>query len=146
MRILTATLLFLSAASLTSQQPEPKGKAKTKKDQDLIQGNWDIVGLETGGKAEPDKNFKGNTFSFAKDRATLREANYPPVEFTFTTDPTKTPKTIDLAGKNSVLRGIYKLDGDNLTLSLGIGATRPTDFTTKAGGDSEVFQLRRNRW
>lgn len=152
MRTLTAALLFLLAATLTGQQPEPKGqakgKAKAKTDQDLFQGNWDIVGLEAGGKAEAEKNYKGNAFAFAQNKATLLERNYTPVEFTFTLDPAKTPKTIDLAGKNNVpvLRGIYKLDGDNLTLSVGIGATRPTEFATKAGGDSEVFQLRRNRW
>lgn len=156
MRTLTAALLFLSTAALTGQQqPDPKGgkgKAKddpkAKKDQDLFQGNWDIVGLEVGGKAEPEKNYKGNSFNFAKDKATLREGGFPPVEFTFTLDPTKTPKTIELAGKNNVpfLRGIYKLDGDNLTLSVGLGAARPAEFATKAGGDNEVFLLKRNRW
>src|SRR5262249_27015798 len=129
-----------------------KGKGtddpKAKKDLDLFQGTWDIVGLETGGKAESEKNYKGNTFRFDKDKATLREGAFPQVEFTFTLDPTKTPKAIDLAGKNNVpvIRGIYKLDGDNLTLSLGIGAARPTEFATKAGGDNEVFLLRRNHW
>lgn len=144
MHAAAAALLFLAAAALTAQPPAPKAKAK--KDQDLIQGNWDIVGLEAGGKAEEEKNYKGNTFRFDKDKAFLLERNYPPVEFALALDPTRTPKTIDLTAKNAVVRGVYKLDGDNLTLALGVGSARPTDFATKAGGDAEVFHLRRNRW
>lgn len=147
---LAALMAALAAHSPAGEQPAPKGKAEPqpKTDQELIQGNWLIVGLEAGGKQEPEKNYKDNTFTFAKDRATLREKGFPPVDFTFALDPTKTPKAIDLTPTKGggTVRGVYKLDGDDLTLCLSIGGARPTEFATKAGGDTEAFTLKRNRW
>jgi len=119
---------------------------KQNSDQYLIEGTWLIVGLEAGGKAEPEQNYRGNTFAISKDKATLREGKHPPIEFTWAIDPTKTPKAIDLTAKHVSLRGIYKFEGDELTLCLGIGPNRPTDFVTKAGGDMETFSLKRSLW
>lgn len=150
MRTLLAAVLVALAGSGSARQPDPKTKpeVKPKTDSELIQGGWLIVGLETGGKAEPERNYRGNTFSFAKDRATLREGGFEPIGFTVTLDPTATPKTIDLTAKGNVLRGIYKLDGDDLVICLCIGGMRPTEFATKAGGTevAELFTLKRSNW
>ena len=69
----------------------------------------------------------------------------------FTIDATTTPKVIDfdMTGNpdlNTVLEGIYKLDGDRLTICLHITKDkkeRPTDFTTFEGSNRIVVQLRR---
>ncbi len=140
--------LLLACVMVEAGQPiaEPPGKVQAKPDWELLQGTWQIVGLASNGKAQPPRNFQGNTITFAKDKFTLREWGYPTLDFTFSIDPGKSPKTIDLTGKNLVVRGIYALDGDDLSLSFGIGGGRPTEFTTKPGGDSETFTLKRSRW
>jgi uncharacterized protein (TIGR03067 family) len=102
--------------------------------------------LETGGKAEPKQNYSGNTFTFTKDKATLREGTFPAIDFTLSLDSSRSPKAIDLTAKGNILKGIYKLDGDELTLCIGIGGLRPTEFATKGGGDSETFTLKRSNW
>lgn len=143
------TSLFALLAFCLADQTPAGQEPKPKPDPEAILGSWSIVGLETAGKPESEKHYRGNTFTFTKDKATLLERGYPPVEFTYTLDPTQTPRRIDLtAGKGGagMLKGIYKLEGDELVLCLSLGGTRPTEFATKAGGDTETFTLRRIRW
>ena len=149
-------LLFAALAAATlhadARQPTtpPKGavNAKPKSDLELLQGNWHIVGLETGGKPEDPRNYRGNTFAFNKLTATLREGRLDDINFAFKLDPDASPKAIDLVlpSKNVAFRGIYKLDGDDLTVCVSNGGPRPTQFATKAGGDTETFTLKRDRW
>jgi uncharacterized protein (TIGR03067 family) len=146
MRCLSFAILALVLVDhAPGQQPEPMAKP----DPDAILGAWAIVGLEAGGKMESEKNFRGNTFTFTKEKAVLQERGYPPIEFSYTLDPTKAPRTIDLAtakGGNTI-KGIYKLDGDDLVMALSVGGSaRPAEFTTKAGGDTETFTLRHIGW
>jgi uncharacterized protein (TIGR03067 family) len=142
--------LALAAAATAGQQPAPKGKAAPEKsDLDRLQGTWFIVGLEAGGKAQPEKNYRGNAFTFARDKgdkAILREGGFPPIEYGLAVDPAKSPKAIDLSVRGMTVRGVYKLDGDDLTLCLSAGGERPGGFATRPGGDAEVFTLRRSRW
>ena len=144
--VIAATIFFL-ACTATAQQPGPKKKS----DPELIQGTWWIVGLESGGKAQSDKGFKGNSFTFSKGKtantAVLLERAYPKVEFTYSLDPAKSPKEINLTTKGNKALGIYRLDGeDDLTICVSLGGSRPGEFATRPGGDTELFTLKRNRW
>jgi uncharacterized protein (TIGR03067 family) len=141
LRLTSALSLFLVAQSL-AQQPTD---AKQKSDQELLQGNWDIVGLDSGGKSELTSNYKGNRFSFGKEKATLKEGSYTPIEYSFALDSAKSPKTIDLTIKGNVLRGIYKLEKEDLVLCISMGGPRPTEFASKAP-DCERITLKRSRW
>jgi uncharacterized protein (TIGR03067 family) len=149
---LFAALAVAITLHADAQQPTtpPKGKtdAKPKSDLELFQGNWHIVGLETSGKPEDPRNYRGNTFSFNKVTATLRERQPEDIEFAFKLDPDANPKSIDLIlpTKNVTFRGIYKLESDDLTICVSNGGPRPTQFATKAGGDTETFTLKRDRW
>lgn len=134
--------LFLVVDSAAQQPSVPKPR----NDQELVQGNWDIVGLESNGKSESSANYKGNRFSFAKEKAILKEGNYTPIEYTFSLDASKSPRAIDLTVKGTTLRGIYKLENEELILCISMGKARPTDFATKASGDCEIITLKRSRW
>jgi uncharacterized protein (TIGR03067 family) len=143
-----AFALVLFGLSLMAMAQPPVVKKKT--DLELIQGSWWVFALESGGKQQTEKSFKGNTFTFSKTKAVntavLQERAYAPVEFAFKVDPTKSPKTIDLVAGGNTAHGIYKLEGDDLTICVSLGGLRPKDFTTRPGGDTETFTLRRNHW
>src|SRR5262245_46428291 len=96
-RCLPLAVALLVLAPTWAQQPEPKAKAqpKVKTDLELFQGTWQIVKLEANGKEEPEKNFRGNTVVFNRekgtDRAVLWESGYQPIDFAFKLDPTASP-------------------------------------------------------
>jgi len=148
---LVAAVALQAQARQPATTPKGQSAAKPKPDAELVLGNWRLVGLETGGNPEPDRNYRGNSFTFARskgaDTATLREGREE-VEFAYKLDPTTTPKAIDLVlpARNVTFRGIYQLDEDDLTICVSMGGPRPTAFATKAGTDTELFRLRRDRW
>src|SRR5690348_16548251 len=102
MRRFAFALVFFGLSFMATAQ-QPKSEKKT--DLELIQGSWLVVTLESGGKQQSDKSFKGNWFAFTRmktgDTAVLHERAYSPVEFSFKLDSTKTPKTIDLTARGN---------------------------------------------
>jgi hypothetical protein len=89
------------------------------------------------------------TTNFMQGPAGPTESGDFPV-FTFKLDPGKTPKGIDLAeGSRQALFGIYRLDGDDLTICCSITGDkgdRPSTFAGywKAGTYSMLLVLRRH--
>jgi uncharacterized protein (TIGR03067 family) len=102
-----------------------------------LQGKWQIVLAMVDGKepeGEEKKNMLKRPVVFDGNKVKFKE------EATFTIDPGKNPKQIDLVVKNGppeevgTWKGIYKLQGDELTLCLVLpNATRPTDFVINPG-------------
>ena len=120
------------AVGLLLAADEPK---KDKTDRDKLQGTWQPVSVEQGGKAKEDKEhrllFDGDTFTIKKGDQVFAKG-------TFKVDPDKKPKAIDFMitegdEKGKTARGIYKLEGDKLTwCSAQPGQNdRPKEFATK---------------
>src|SRR5262249_10464273 len=104
---------------------------------------WDVVSLEMGGEFRPVVPGVADAV-FAGDRVTLDINTDNKGEGAFTLDPTRDPKEIDVTPANGAGRklGIYRLEGDRLTLRLGAaGARRPKRFET--GDTSTAVVLRR---
>jgi uncharacterized protein (TIGR03067 family) len=84
----------------------------------------------------------GQQFTTTKSGKVVEEA-------TMTTDPSKQPKTIDLAftqgeAKGQTLLGIYEITGDTLRIGLsGPGKDRPTEIANRVGLPQDVWELRR---
>src|SRR5690242_3556956 len=88
-------------------------------DDKSIGGKWVIVSVERDGK--PDDTMKGAVRINTGDKYTLTPPGGQTFEGTFKTDSTKTPHEIDMVAaggryKGQTLRGIYKLEGDMLTV------------------------------
>ena len=124
--------------ALAADAPAAAKEGGAKGDLDKLQGTWLIVSMEMGGKKAPEDEVKGYTFVVKDDKATLSDGKGLTQEAVLKLDPGKDPKEIDMAvdegGKNEVHKGIYKLEGDTLTLCKSHPPDeRPGAFATKEG-------------
>lgn len=130
-----STVLLVMGLALAAPAPDkPSVKQELKK----LQGKWKIV-KEDGGsprkKATSLVLIKGNTIDFGDTTEGLE----------FRIDPTKSPKWFDIKLKltKTVVEtslGIYKLDGDKLTICVLTGwrsdrQVRPKEFKAKEEKD-----------
>lgn len=113
-----------------------------------LEGEWRFAALEVDGTAMPAAALSQSRLLIDGDRFRTEspEATY---EGVFTIDVEATPAHIDIefvegpeAGNRSY--GLYELDGDRLTMCLGLtGASRPTAFATQPGSGHALEKLRR---
>jgi uncharacterized protein (TIGR03067 family) len=122
-------------------QPVVKDADKPAGDKEKIQGTWEVVSAEYRGETRENKF----TVSFAGNKIALREKAVL-AEGVFELDPAKEPKTIDWSlgeFKPQKCLGIYKLEGDKLSLSLGDSDHRPKVFFTEETSIHGTYVLRR---
>lgn len=139
--------VFVAAGFRADAQPVPPPPPAAA---ESLDGAWQVVSLiEDGHLAPPSavrEHFlkdgrlvvKGNTIHLHRPGSDAAR------EIAFVTDPSKSPKTIDLAGTEKVgPRGIYLRDGDTLMLALGGPGSmdRPTEFSSAPGSNRVVLTL-----
>lgn len=119
---------------LVAAAPGDKDKKDEKGDLKKFEGNWVFAAWESAGEALPAEARETAKLSIKGDKYTF-EFGGMTEEGTIKLDAGKKPATIDLSitdgqdkGKNQV--GIYKIDGDKITICLAApGAPdRPTEF------------------
>ena len=142
--------LALAALFGIANHSDGQGKAAQKSDKDKLQGTWSVVSIETAGKPVPDEFIKKAEMKlvFAGDKATMKMAMGDEDQSTFTLDPTKSPKTIDVtSAKGKKMKGIYTFDGDDkLTVAMSKdNDERPTGFKTKEDSTFGVLVLKREK-
>jgi uncharacterized protein (TIGR03067 family) len=117
-------------------------------DMKKLQGTWKQIAYERDGIEEPldehgwepKATFAGDTFI-----VTLADGSTP-IKGTYTLDPTREPKAMDLtdtfgedAGKTFL--AIYSLEGDRFIFcAADAGQERPTEFRTRPGQVLRVSQ------
>jgi uncharacterized protein (TIGR03067 family) len=130
----------------------PAVKDPPKKEATII-GQWVGEKAVAGGMNLPVPD-GGIIFTFAPDGllTVTQGGRGKPDAGSYTVDPKKNPAEIDLVPaadkKEAVLQGIYKLDGDTLTLCFrrgAPGAERPKAFESPAGSDVIVMTLKRKK-
>ena len=129
--VLVATALV---AGMVCQLSAAQGEAE-KKELARFQGTWLVHKEISRGADFPPKQgkavFEGTTLKVYQEGKLAQT-------LTFRIDPTKSPKEIDLVHpeKKLVMPGIYRFDGDQLTIATGFGKeerkTRPKSFDDKA--------------
>jgi RNA polymerase sigma factor (sigma-70 family) len=112
--------------------------------QDKLDGAWKIVTMSEGGKARPPQPQGPTHLFFIKGKSYFANADRVEAIFTWTTNPTKTPKEIDLTIEDRKLAGIYSIERDTLKICVGDPAsgTRPTSF--EAGAKVALLTLQRD--
>lgn len=138
---------LLIGIALTVGAPSKDPPAK---DAASIVGEWVGEKAVAGGKDRPVPE-GGITFTFTADgKLSVKEGPRERADTgTYTTDPKKNPAEIDIIPpadkKDPTIQGIYKLDGDTLTLCFGrgMGGGRPTKFESPEGSDVMLMTLKR---
>ena len=129
--LLTLTLLGVLGALQTyaTLRSEPP-----KSDKETLQGTWLLVSEERNGEKLPKEKIQGGKFIFADDKITwLAEQETVTRKGTFTIDPEKKPKEIDLTFGDITVKGIYELKGNTLKVVIAERG-RPTEFDSTGGG------------
>ncbi len=141
---------LLLGVALAVAAPGVKDPPK-KKDLPTIHGEWTVESITIGGMALPRQQAGGpEKFEFAPDgtmTVRMSAGGVPKNEVgRYTLDEKKSPPEIDLvpdvAGKEMTMLGIFKLDGDTLTLC--VGEKRPAQFETVAGELSILLTFKRS--
>lgn len=107
--------------------PAPK---EAKKPEPTILGEWSLESAVFMGMAMPAPKGR-STISFMADGKciAIEGDGAKPETTTFTHDAKKSPAEIDLIeGKNLRMAGIYKIEGDTLTMCIAIDGQRPDKF------------------
>ena len=109
-----------------------------------LQGQWDVESIEEDGTKQTRPDIKSITI--VGRRATF-EHRLGTAKAFLVLDPLTEPASIDILGTNEDFPfgglGIYKLDGDTLTVCWGSAGERPKDFATQAGDHETLVVLKK---
>jgi uncharacterized protein (TIGR03067 family) len=114
------------------------------RDPDEIEGAWTVVAGEKGGRKAPPEDLKGGSVVFDGGKFTWKLGSGAS-EGTYTLDNTQSPRQITLMGEGKKASGIYKIDEGELSLCVGEGNDRPTQFATRPGLKMLLLVLKRER-
>lgn len=140
--LLSAVLICLTVALVHAQGDAAK-----------LEGTWLLTGAVSDGKKVPDELFPkfGGKMVLSKDGTYEQSQMGMKLESgKYVTDVSKKPATIEYSilegdDKGKKQMGIFKLDGDMLTIAVGKAGTemRPKDFA--GGKDVEVTHFKRGK-
>lgn len=140
-RFLTVSFVFCLAAW-----------ARADKDgRDDLQGTWTIKRIVKDGKEVNDKEI-GTKVVIKGDRIVgTDEANKEVYVVSYKVNPDRNPRTIDMKivegkDKGKTAEGIYSLEGNTLKFCYSYeSGKRPTAFSTKAGDEHMLLELKREK-
>jgi len=127
----------------------PAPKAPPKKDPPSLVGEWIPESVIHGGKPHPNEPGTMITFTAEGKCLTKEGKDEKPDEMSYQINAKKDPPELDLiepdGGMNpqKLMPGIYKIEGDTLTLCLSLNQKRPTEFASPAGSDVILITLKR---
>jgi uncharacterized protein (TIGR03067 family) len=138
----------LTLLTLTLTIAAPAAKDPPKKEGPSLVGDWAIEAVTVGGqhKQVPPRALR---FTFQADGTLAVQDGGAPRPLTYKADPKADPAHLDIippaAAGRSPSWGIYKIDGDTLTICLdqAPGSERPKDFASPAGSLMTVYVFKR---
>ena len=113
------------------------------------QGTWEVVSFVSDGKETPEEIASSITRVVEDDHVAWYRNGKSFAGTTLKLDPSETPKAIDVIPdggpqKDKVVRGIYRLEGDELTICMAApDAPRPKTFDGAKGTQQTLMTFRR---
>jgi uncharacterized protein (TIGR03067 family) len=116
-----------------------------------IAGEWNCEQRLVGGKPDPELARIPVRLVIAGAAWQAHTPDGPPAEAVLELDPKASPPALTLysnddpaRGRRASLTGIYRLDGDTLTICYVLGdGPRPTVFESAAGSEVRIMTLRK---
>jgi uncharacterized protein (TIGR03067 family) len=115
-----------------------------------LQGKWQVTALEHGGKKSELKDIASLTLEVAKSRFTSRDGGDVKEDAEATLlDAGAKPAAIDLkitagSDRDKVVKGVWKLNGDELTMCVAEpGRERPAEFKGAEGTGHTLLVFKR---
>lgn len=138
---------LLAAISVSGNGARAADDAES--EQMKIQGAWVLVSSESDGKPIDSETLKkrGVLMIFDADQVVAKMDEKEVSLGTFKLDPSRTPRWYDRTYSDGTPRlGIYRLEGDSLTICLaGLGKERPTAFSTSPGDGLSLLVYQREK-
>jgi uncharacterized protein (TIGR03067 family) len=140
-------LILVVVLSLAADAPKDDA---VKKELKKVEGTWVLTSGEEKEDKVSDDVLKNTSLTIEGNKHTFKIGDQT-IAGTHTVDPTTKPKSIDTAQtegpfNGKTLLGIYKLEGDKLTLCLALpDKERPTEFTTKSGTGTLLYTFKREK-
>jgi uncharacterized protein (TIGR03067 family) len=142
-------ILFVSLLLVAGQSTQNEDG---KKDRERIQGEWAVVSWEWKGFSMDKEKAKQSNMVIKDDAWQPTVDGKKAIKLTVKLDPSKTPKEIDLtltekfgsvAPPDFTMKGIYKIEGDTLTVcrTMKPDVERPNEF--KVGDNCVLIVLKR---
>ena len=138
----SAMLFLVLAAGFAFAAPVPKAKVK---DEEAIQGQWKVIDRQLDGKPA-DKDYKEALATIDKDKFSVQGGGKQRDEVMgYKIDAGK--KEIDLTpaqgNPDAAVKGLYELDGDTLTIAIGMGNAGMRPKEVKPGLGIAYLKLQR---
>ncbi len=114
-----------------------------------LEGTWRVLSAEADGTPIPAREFRDLQLTFKDGKFTARRGDEEPQEGTYTLDPSRNPKQMDVTRTNGPARGqkqlaVYSLNGNILKIcSCETGSERPAGFDTRDKTGYTLMTLRR---
>ncbi len=141
-------LSFLERRTVTDKA---RAEGDTSKDLEKLAGTWIAIAAEDYGEKIPEDQIKGMQLVLSGSDFTSSHGDTTVMSGTFTVDPAKKPKTIDLKSmsgrhKGKTLPGLYKLEGEMLTICfVEPDGKRPTELASTIDNAAFLMTCKREK-
>jgi len=138
-------ITLMAATLLIAAATRPAFADDTTKDEEKILGAWTVISFAEGGQKAPEAALQDMTVTFTADGKMTTKRGEQEETSTFKLDPSKKIKEIDgTNAQGKTANGIYKLEGDSLTICFARAAgDRPTEFASPDGTKIVLTVLKR---